>query len=119
MPSAGQARTLCFWFGDPIDSARFTGNIRKLAGTTQLRGEPGHERLLLSVARPGQPERLFAKLFEFLSLASWRLTHQVKLTRSLSKTPLRKSRSRPPSMANTSKRSAPSRGWVARQVETR
>ena len=34
--------------------------------------------------------------------ASSRLTHQVKLTSSLSKTRLRKSRSRPPSMANTS-----------------
>jgi hypothetical protein len=35
-----------------------------------LRGEPGYERLLLSVARPGQRERLLAKLFdeaEFLS----------------------------------------------------
>jgi hypothetical protein len=40
------------------------GNIQKLAGTTQLRGERGHERLLLSVARPGQLERLFAKLFD-------------------------------------------------------
>jgi hypothetical protein len=46
------------------------GNIQKLAETPQLRGEPGHERLLLSVARPGHLERLFAKLFdeaEFLS----------------------------------------------------
>ena len=46
------------------------GNMQKLAETPQLRGEPGHERLLLSVARPGQLERLFAKLFdeaEFLS----------------------------------------------------
>ena len=34
--------------------------------------------------------------------ASSRLTHQVKLTSSLSKTRLRKSMSRPPSMANTS-----------------
>ena len=34
--------------------------------------------------------------------ASSRLTHQVKLTSSLSKIRLRKSRSRPPSMANTS-----------------
>jgi hypothetical protein len=44
--------------------------MRKLAETPQLRGEPGHERLLLSVARPDQLERLFAKLFdeaEFLS----------------------------------------------------
>ena len=37
-----------------------------------------------------------------LPSASSRLTHQVKLTSSLSKTRLRKSRSRPPSMANTS-----------------
>ena len=46
------------------------GNMQKLAETPQLRGEPGHERLLLSVARPGQLERLFARLFdeaEFLS----------------------------------------------------
>jgi hypothetical protein len=46
------------------------GTMQKLAETPQLRGEPGHERLLLSVARPGQLERLFARLFdeaEFLS----------------------------------------------------
>jgi hypothetical protein len=35
-------------------------------------------------------------------LASWRFTHQVKFTSSLSNTRLRKSRSRAPSMANTS-----------------
>ena len=39
-----------------------------------------------------------------LPSASSRLTHQVKLTSSLSKTRLRKSRSRPPSIANTSQR---------------
>ena len=46
------------------------GDIQKLAETPQLRGEPGGQRLLLSVARPAQLERLFAKLFdesEFLS----------------------------------------------------
>jgi Mannosylglycerate hydrolase MGH1-like glycoside hydrolase domain len=45
-------------------------DIEKLAETPQLRGEAGSERLLLSVARPPQLERLFAKLFdenEFLS----------------------------------------------------
>jgi hypothetical protein len=45
-------------------------DIEKLAGTPQLRGEAGSQRLLLSVARPNQLERLFAKLFdegEFLS----------------------------------------------------
>ena len=46
------------------------GDIEKLTETPQLRGEPGARRLLLSVARPAQLERLFAKLFdenEFLS----------------------------------------------------
>jgi hypothetical protein len=46
------------------------GDIQKLAETPQLRGEAGGQRLLLSVARPAQLERLFAKLFdeaEFLS----------------------------------------------------
>src|SRR5215471_5945655 len=46
------------------------GDIRQLSERPQLRGEPGHERLLLSVARPDQIERLFGKLFdeaEFLS----------------------------------------------------
>ena len=46
------------------------GDIQKLAETPQLRGEAGAQRLLLSVARPDQLERLFAKLFdesEFLS----------------------------------------------------
>ncbi len=46
------------------------GDMRQLTERPQLRGEPGHERLLLSVARPDQVERLFAKLFdeaEFLS----------------------------------------------------
>jgi hypothetical protein len=45
-------------------------DIQKLAETPQLRGEAGSQRLLLSVARPNQLERLFAKLFdesEFLS----------------------------------------------------
>jgi hypothetical protein len=45
-------------------------DIQKLAETPQLRGETGAQRLLLSVARPSQLERLFAKLFdesEFLS----------------------------------------------------
>jgi len=44
--------------------------IYKAGQDPQLRGERGHERLLLSVARPGHLERLFAKLFdetEFLS----------------------------------------------------
>ena len=42
----------------------------QLSERPQMRGEPGHERLLLSVARPDQIQRLFAKLFdeaEFLS----------------------------------------------------
>ena len=46
------------------------GDITKLAETPQLRGEGAAQRLLLSVARPAQLERLFAKLFdeaEFLS----------------------------------------------------
>ena len=46
------------------------GDVQKLAETPQLRGEAGAQRLLLSVARPAQLERLFAKLFdesEFLS----------------------------------------------------
>jgi hypothetical protein len=45
-------------------------DIEKLAQTPRLRGEAGSQRLLLSVARPSQVERLFAKLFdenEFLS----------------------------------------------------
>jgi hypothetical protein len=44
--------------------------VQKLAQTPQLRGEGATRRLLLSVARPDQLERLFAKLFdesEFLS----------------------------------------------------
>ncbi len=46
------------------------GDVEKLAETPQLRGEGANQRLLLSVARPAQLERLFAKLFdesEFLS----------------------------------------------------
>jgi hypothetical protein len=46
------------------------GDIEKLTQTPQLRGEGANRRLLLSVARPDQLERLFAKLFdqsEFLS----------------------------------------------------
>jgi hypothetical protein len=46
------------------------GDIEKLTQTPQLRGEGADRRLLLSVARPDQLERLFAKLFdesEFLS----------------------------------------------------
>ena len=46
------------------------GDMQQLSERPQLRGEPGHMRLLLSVARPDQVERLFAKLFdesEFLS----------------------------------------------------
>ena len=45
-------------------------DIQKLAQTPQLRGEGASQRMLLSVARPAQLERLFAKLFdeaEFLS----------------------------------------------------
>jgi hypothetical protein len=46
------------------------GDVQKLAETPQMRGEGSAQRLLLSVARPAQLERLFAKLFdegEFLS----------------------------------------------------
>ena len=46
------------------------GDIEKLAETPQVRGEGASRRALLSVARPAQLERLFAKLFdesEFLS----------------------------------------------------
>ena len=46
------------------------GDIDKLTETPQLRGEGASRRLLLSVARPDQLERLFDKLFdeaEFLS----------------------------------------------------
>ena len=46
------------------------GDMEKLAETPQLRGEGAAQRLLLSVARPAQLERLFTKLFdesEFLS----------------------------------------------------
>jgi Glycosyl hydrolase family 63 C-terminal domain len=46
------------------------GDIEKLTETPQLRGEGASRRLLVSVARPAQLERLFAKLFdesEFLS----------------------------------------------------
>ena len=46
------------------------GDLQKLAEHPQLRGEAGAQRLLVSVARPAQLERLFAKLFdesEFLS----------------------------------------------------
>src|SRR5215813_4611636 len=46
------------------------GDMQRLSERPQLRGEPGHERLLLSVARADQIERLFGKLFdeaEFLS----------------------------------------------------
>jgi len=45
-------------------------DLQKLAETPQFRGEAGNQRLLLSVARPHQLERVFAKLFdenEFLS----------------------------------------------------
>ena len=46
------------------------GDMQKLVDHPQLRGEAGAQRLLVSVARPDQLERLFAKLFdesEFLS----------------------------------------------------
>jgi hypothetical protein len=46
------------------------GDIQKLAETPQLRGKGSDQRMLLSIARPGQLERLFARLFdesEFLS----------------------------------------------------
>jgi hypothetical protein len=46
------------------------GDMEKLTETPQLRGEGASERMLLSVVRPDQVERLFAKLFdesEFLS----------------------------------------------------
>jgi hypothetical protein len=45
-------------------------DMQRLSERPQVRGEPGHERLLLSVAKPDQVQRLFAKLFdesEFLS----------------------------------------------------
>jgi hypothetical protein len=45
-------------------------DMEKLAERPQFRGEGGSQRLLLSVARPAQLERMFAKLFdesEFLS----------------------------------------------------
>jgi hypothetical protein len=67
------------------------GTMQKLAETPQLRGEPGHERLLLSAARPGQLERLFAKLFdeaEFLSphaCARYRHTTGTTFTGSTSR----------------------------------
>jgi len=50
--------------------AQGVGDIEKLTQTPQLRGEGDGRRLLLSVARPQQLERLLAKLFdesEFLS----------------------------------------------------
>ena len=50
--------------------AQGVGDIEKLTQTPQLRGEGAGRRLLLSVARPQQLERLLAKLFdesEFLS----------------------------------------------------
>ena len=40
------------------------GDVQKLAEHPQLRGEGDAQRLLLSVARPAQLERLFAKLFD-------------------------------------------------------
>jgi hypothetical protein len=46
------------------------GDLEKLAERPQFRGEGASQRLLISVARPAQLERLFAKLFdesEFLS----------------------------------------------------
>jgi hypothetical protein len=46
------------------------GDLEKLAESPQVRGEGASQRALLSVARPAQLERLFAKLFdesEFLS----------------------------------------------------
>ena len=49
---------------------REVGDVQKLADHPQLRGEDGGRRLLLSVARPAQLERLFTVLFdesEFLS----------------------------------------------------
>jgi hypothetical protein len=49
---------------------REVGDMKKLAEHPQLRGEADGQRLLLSVARPAQLERLLAKLFdesEFLS----------------------------------------------------
>src|SRR6201994_2370008 len=39
------------------------GDVEKLTQTPQLRGEGARQRLLLSVARPDQLERLFAQLF--------------------------------------------------------
>ena len=66
------------------------GDIQKLAETPQLRGEGAGQRLLLSVARPAQLERLFAKLFdesEFLSphglraLSAYHRDHPVPVRR--------------------------------------
>jgi Glycosyl hydrolase family 63 C-terminal domain len=59
-------------------------DIQQLVQTPQVRGEGAHQRMLLSVARPSQLERLFAKLFderEFLSphglraLSAYHLDH--------------------------------------------
>ena len=44
------------------------GNIQKLAETPQLRGEPGRERLLLSVARPACARSIAGSL---CSAAEW------------------------------------------------
>jgi len=56
-----RAMTLNKGFMGFLDHEGFR-NIQELAETPQLRGEPGRERLLLSVARPGQLERLFDEL---------------------------------------------------------
>ena len=59
---------LALWNGrDPILKEGF-GNIQKLAETPQLRGEPGRERLLLSVARPARARSIAGSL---CSAAGW------------------------------------------------
>jgi hypothetical protein len=68
-PLLRQALTLNKRFKHLLDREG-VGDPEKLTQTPQLRGEGASERLLLSVARPIQVERLFTKLFdesEFLS----------------------------------------------------
>ncbi len=52
-----RAMTLNKGFMGFLEHEGFRDIRGKLAETPQLRGERGHERLLLSVARPGQLER--------------------------------------------------------------
>src|SRR6185437_4675266 len=88
-----------------------------LAGPVEDGGDGGHGQRVC--AHPaGRCERSIGPMLSrprkppskrLLPSASSLFTHQVKLTRSLSKTRLRKSRSRPPSMANAG--SAPFGCW--------